>query len=705
MRNRSAFLALCAFVCGLVPGTAGAAAGHYDLPAILGYPYPSSLVAGDDGKSIAYVLDERGVRNVWAARAPDFVPHRVTSYDADDGQEILDLHVTGDGKRVVYVRGGDHDSNWPAALAPDPSANARQPLVQIWSAPFEGGAPKLLADGDAPLPSPDGMRVAFERDGAAWIVPVDGSSEAKRLFFDRGRVGELQWSPDGRALAFVTSRTDHGFVAIYRDDATPIEYLAPSTSNDTSPRWSPDGKHIAFLRLPGNGGAPQSPLKWNPIPWSIWVADVANAHGHRVWQSGESMRDSFPQNGGAPQLLWAGNDRLAFLSSADGWAHLYAVRTNGGGAKRLTSGAFMVEDLSVTPDGRHAIYSANAGTTEGDFDRRHLFAVDFTRDTIAPVVTGASSEWSPVVADGTIAYIHATASKPPLVAITALGSHAVRALDADRIPATFPASLVVPRSVSFRAADGTIAHGQIFERAGGSAHKPAVIFVHGGPPRQMLSTWHYMDYYSNAYAVNQYLADRGFVVLALNYRLGVGYGSAFNYPAHWGPTGASEYNDVVAAAHFLGRQPGVDGSRLGIWGGSYGGYLTALALARNSNLFKAGVDLHGVHDWSLPDGVWWDKGVERYQRIDIRGALKEAWFSSPDSAIATWRSPVLLIQGDDDRNVEFHQMVDLVERLRAAHKPFEELVIPNEIHGFLRYASWLEADTATTEYLTRQLHP
>ncbi len=138
----------------------------------------------------------------------------------------------------------------------------------------------------------------------------------------------------------------------------------------------------------------------------------------------------------------------------------------------------------------------------------------------------------------------------------------------------------------------------LFLPNGGGKH-PGVVFVHGGPPRQMMLTWHYMDYYANAYAVNQYLASLGFVVLAVNYRLGIGYGHDFNYPARWGPTGASEYQDVVAGARFLQHHPRVDPNRIGIWGGSYGGYLTALALARNSDIFKAGVDFHGVHDWSL----------------------------------------------------------------------------------------------------------
>jgi len=196
------------------------------------------------------------------------------------------------------------------------------------------------------------------------------------------------------------------------------------------------------------------------------------------------------------------------------------------------------------------------------------------------------------------------------------------------------------------------------------------------------------------------------VVLSVNYRLGIGYGHDFQNPDAAGPAGASEYRDVLAGAAFLRANPRVDSRRIGIWGGSYGGYLTALALARNSDIFKAGVDFHGVHDWSLDiDNSIWGLApqLKRYQQFDTRAMMKLAWESSPDSAIATWKSPVLLIQGDDDRNVEFHQMVDLAQRLRLAGVRFDEIVIPNEIHGFLRYASWLQADAATVEYFEHQL--
>jgi dipeptidyl aminopeptidase/acylaminoacyl peptidase len=225
----------------------------------------------------------------------------------------------------------------------------------------------------------------------------------------------------------------------------------------------------------------------------------------------------------------------------------------------------------------------------------------------------------------------------------------------------------------------------------------------------MLLGWHYMDYYTNSYAMNQYLASNGYVVLAVNYRLGIGYGHDFHHPAHAGALGASEYQDVKAGALYLRSLAEVDPKRVGIWGGSYGGFLTALALGRNSDLFAAGVDLHGVHDFTTPESgagrafAAASAGARFNSPPDVQRALDVAWRSSPVSAVKTWKSPVLLIQGDDDRNVRFHQTVDLARRLDTQGVRFEELVLPDEIHGFLRHASWITADSATARFFDRVL--
>jgi len=167
--------------------------------------------------------------------------------------------------------------------------------------------------------------------------------------------------------------------------------------------------------------------------------------------------------------------------------------------------------------------------------------------------------------------------------------------------------------------------------------------------------------------------------------------------------GAAEYKDVVAAGRYLQSLPQVDGEKIGLWGGSYGGFLTAMGLARNSDLFKAGVDFHGVHDWSvfLVQRPYF--GNLALRPPDADAAVKLAWESSPDAYVSTWKSPVLLIHGDDDRNVPFTQTVDLVQRLRAQQVPFEQLILPDEIHGFLRWRDWMRAYAATAEFFDRTL--
>lgn len=213
----------------------------------------------------------------------------------------------------------------------------------------------------------------------------------------------------------------------------------------------------------------------------------------------------------------------------------------------------------------------------------------------------------------------------------------------------------------------------------------------------MLLGWHNRHYYHNAYGMNQYLASRGYVVVAINYRSGVGYGREFRDAPGRGLLGASDYQDVLAAAQYLRDRPDVDGSKIGIWGGSYGGYLTALALARNSDLFAAGVDMHGVHDWSVMRGNLGPSGGPE--------AVRLARESSPLSAVERWKSPVLLIHGDDDRNVDFSQTVNLVRILRRYEVPFEELTFPDEVHEFLVHAHWLRAYAATATFFQKHLDP
>ena len=675
----------------------------FTLEQIKSYPFPNELTASATGSRIAWAFNERGSRNVWVAEGPDFRARKLTSYEIDDGQELTSLSISEDGKYVVYVRGGDHGANFENSVGVNPALMPVQTRVQVWTVPFAGGTPKALGEGDEPVLSPKSDRVVFSRERGLWWAPIDGSAPAKRLFFARGEPGSPQFSPDGSQLAFVSNRGDHSFIGIYTNDTTPVLYLAPSTSRDSNPQWSPDGKRIVFVRRPGNGGAPEPILEQRPQAWALWTADTTTGEGRQLWKSPFTLRGSPSSTEGGVNLHWAAAGRIVFLTYLDGWPHLYSISESGGEPMLLTPGNYMAEYISITPDRKYMLFAGNAGSDVDDIDRRHIVKVPVDKAEPTVLTPGKGLEWTPfMTGDGQhIAFISATAQRPPLPAVMSTSGGTTKLVAEDRLPSDYPAAqLVTPTKVVYKAPDGVVVHGQLFESKGGPAKKPAIIYVHGGPPRQMLLGWHYSDYYTNAYSQNQYLASRGYIVLSVNYRLGIGYGHDFHRPPNAGVQGASEYLDVKAGAEYLQRLPQVDPRRIGIYGGSYGGYLTALALARDSQLFAAGVDIHGVHNWTAERAA--PLLEARYEKApDAQKALDVAWQSSPVSSIDKWKSPVLLIHGDDDRNVRFSQTTDLVRRLDKAGVSYEELIIPDDTHHFMRFANQVRVNAAVVSFFDR----
>lgn len=688
----------------------------FTVDQILSLPQPDNLMASPAGSTIAWTFNERGVRNIYVADGPAFAARRLTAYTEDDGQELTNLSFTRDGRTIVYVRGGDHGSN--RGGAPNPTASPIQPRVQVWSVPVAGGETRLIGDGDEPAIAPDSARVAIVRERGIFVAPIDGSKAPQALFSARGSSESPAWSPDGKTLAFVLNRGDHSFIGLFTPDR-PIRYLAATTSRDTQPAWSLDGKRIAFVRQPGAGGAPRSPLTEIQSQWSVQIADVDPSPASETPPVVAAMTSGTPgdpilRHPGGIGLRWAADDTLVFLSYRDGWPHLYAIQHPGNTGRPilLTPGAFMVEHVTLTPDGRSVVYTANAGADPGDVARRRLFKVPVNAATPVALATGKAIAWSPVVtADGqTVAFLTSDAQRPPLPAVVSTNGGSMRLLGTDHVPADFPApQLVIPQQVSFRASDGVEAHGQLFLPVRLKADRfPAIVYIHGGGPRQMLLGWHNRWEYANDYGINQYLASRGFIVLSVDYRLSVGYGRAFQFAARTGARGASEYLDVLAAGRYLQRRPDVDPRRIGVWGASYGGYLTALALGRNSDVFAAGVDIHGVHDrlpainpTQLAHAIVGDGLTE----ADLRQAMRVEYESSPISAVSTWKSPVLLIHGDDDRTVDFRQTIDLERRLLDKGVRVEQLVLPDDVHDSLLWRNWKALATATTEFFERTLQP
>jgi dipeptidyl aminopeptidase/acylaminoacyl peptidase len=691
---------LCALLClsHEIQIAAQAQEKQFTLEQVMSAPFPSDLVAAPTGGRLAWVLNAKGARNIWVAEPPAYKGRQITAYAEDDGIEVGELTWTPDGQTILFTRGGDLDG---FGETPNPRSQPEEPKQGIWIVALDGKPPRHLAEGHSAIVNPKGDLLAFIFKRDVWSVKIDGGEKAAALFQTKGRSNSLHWSPDGSKILFLSNHSDHSFVGVFDTTKKSIRYLDPSVDRDDEAIWSRDGKQIAFIRYPVSREASAFGPRRTGQPWSIRVASVDTGAGREVWHADEGPGSVFRNVVADEQLRWSADDHLVFPWERDGWTHLYSIAASSqtGKATLLTPGDFEVEHVSLSSDRSAILYSSN----QGDIDRRHVWKVPTSSGQPVAITNGVGSEWQPVeISEGQgVAFLHSDARRPERAAIIPRGG-SPRDLAPETVPAEFPEkALVEPQQVIFNSSDGMKIHGQLFMPTGldTSRRHPAVLFFHGGSRRQMLLGWHYNYYYRNSYAMNQYLANHGYIVLSVNYRSGIGYGMEFREALNYGATGGSEFNDVMGAGLYMRSRSDVDPQRIGLWGGSYGGYLTAMGLARASDLFAAGVDMHGVHDWNIVIRNF----VPAYDPQARPDAARLAFESSPLSSIKTWRSPVLLIHGDDDRNVPFSETVHLVEALRKQHVEFEQLIFPDEIHDFLTTADWLRAYKASADFLDRHL--
>lgn len=674
-----------------------AAAQSFDIADVMSAPFPDGLVAASDADVIAWTSNDEGARNVWVARGPEWIGGQITSWEGDSGQEVTGLQLAPDGSWILYTRGGS--GGWTPAPALDVEGAERTRWLHDLS--VEDAEPVEI-DRWGTL-SPDGSMIAWTQGGSILVAPFTGAEPddegATTIATPRSGAGSLTWSPDGTRIAFVSNRDAHSFIGIAEVDGSGFRFPAPHVTEDRAPVWSPDGTRIAFLRW----WAPEPVLPFVPqpawdLPWQVVVMEVESGETEVVFEADPGRGSRFTGVTADRDLWWTRDDRLVFPWEGEGWKRLWSVAPDGSELRLLTPGEHVIQHAALAPDGRTIVFDSN----RDDIDRKHIWSVRGDGSDLRQWTPGTGIEWAPVpLASGGVAFLGSGATMParPFV---------MEAPDADRItpagavPASFPADeLVVPEAVTFRATDGLEIHGQLFLppdlREG--ERRPALLFFHGGSRRQMLLGFHNRGYYHNAYAMNQWLASAGYVVLAVNYRSGVGYGLDFREADEYGATGASEVRDVIGAALWIRGRDDVDPDRVGLWGGSYGGFLTAQGLVHAPDLFAAGVDFHGVHDWNVGIGNF----RSNYEPENVPEFAELAFASSPLSRVDEWEDPVLLIHADDDRNVRFFETITLAKELTLRDVHVETLVFPDDVHGFLLHRNWITAYRATLDFFERML--
>ena len=747
--------------------TPAKAASGYTIDQFLSPPSPLEMGVARKADRIAYVVYEKGMRNVYTAAAPDFKPVRITKFLDDDGVDVGSVRLSDDGSTAIFVRGhGQNRVGWIANPSHDPNGPDRA----VWAAKTDGSGAWRLASiantevvpgggrgGGSPELSPDGKHVVFARDGQIYHARVVRGAAAAidtagiPFIKEWGRQSNPVWSPDGSKIAFVSTRDNHAFIGVYDMKTRKVDFLAPSVDFDNSPAWSPDSKRVAFIRRPGtpfgaqaqqgNGGignpggpaagrgaAPQgaaaeagrgagrgargggggrgfgndtTPPRIDGLyraafpggyTISFMVADVATGKGREFWHN--KPADRVFTN--IANISWAG-EHVVFTSQRpnDEWDRFFSVSIDNPQAEPtlLTTTDGLINDgvadrtfatNAVSRDGKTFYYATNAN----DIEKRHIWAVPVAGGTPKQISTDDGVEVSPTpLPNGKqIAVLYFGASQPASIGIVPAAGGETKIVFPTAMK-DFPKDAhVTPQIVLTKAADGLEIHNQLFlpKDLKQGERRPAIVFVHGGPARQMLPAYHYMQFYHWSYAYNQWLASQGYVVLSINYRSGIGYGNSFRRAPNTEGRGNSEYQDVVAGAKYLQSRPDVDPARVGIWGLSYGGLLTAQALARNSDIFVAGVDLAGVHLYG--------------SNLD---STNLAYQSSAAAHVDTWKSPVFLVQGDDDRNVDFSQMVGLVALLRNRGVYYDLTVIPDDVHESLLHKRWIDIFSRSSDFLHR----
>jgi dipeptidyl aminopeptidase/acylaminoacyl peptidase len=682
---------------------AGAHPADYTLNDVMQAPFASDMMAAPTGTAVAWVFNAKGCSNIWVADPSHGAKARqITPYTEDDGFDIGELAWSPDTKSIAFTRGQSLEDDTPANVNTSPEGTMPR---EVWLVAAAGGALHKVGAGEFPSFSPDGSRLLFVDKKRILTVAASGDGDAQPLLIDQGTVDSLTWAPDGKRLAFASHRGSHSLVGVYDFVDQTIVWLSPSLDYDSSPAFSPDGAQIAFVHVPAQKTPPEFFSRRTGRPWSIWTADVKTGQGRRVWiadagpgsifRPTRSATNDVPDFPSTTNLFWTNHDDLVFPWEKSGWMHLYAVAVRGGAARPLTVGKFEVTHVVFSSDRKRLVYSSS----QDDTDRLHIWTVDAEHGSAVRIAQSHAIEDYPQIgADGALFALQSDDNQPlhPVV-LSAEGRW--RRLAPEAIPSSFPSSkLVIPQAVTFTAKDGQETYAQLFlPRETISKPHPAILFFHGGPKRQMFLGFNTHRSYSWMYAFNQYLVAEGYIVLSVNYRGGTGYGLDYREADNLGPGGSSELNDVFGAITYLRGRQDVDTHRLGIWGPSYGGLMTALGLARASDAFAAGVDYAGIHNWST-----FLSSVGN--PIDGGDANRRALESSPIATIDQWHSPVLLVQADDDDVVPSQQAAELIEGLRSHNIEHDVIMIPNEVHDLARYSSWMMLFNAADVYFDRQLN-
>ncbi|NPV56576.1 MAG: S9 family peptidase [Anaerolineae bacterium] len=579
--------------------------------------------------------------------------------------------LSPDGRQVVFIwnRGETSDLYQVDASGGFPRRLTTARSARQW---WWDGRPRF---------SPDGRWLVFTQGGHVQVMPAGGGALKKLTDFTHGASSPV-WMPDSRRLIVSVERHDETHLVMTDLEGALPQQLTFGAGDDSDAQPAPDGSLVAYVFRPL---ADLDCLELRVVP--------PGTAAMRVLVSEPEHRVSRPR--WSPQ-----GDRIAFLFNRTGFNELWLVAPDGGGLRQLTSAGCDLADPAWSPDGRWLAVTINRA---GALD---LALVDAQTgaliDLRASLGCHINPQWAP---DG--AFLTCEYTSPVLapeiyraaVNLTAPGAIAddrIRRLTYASLPVFDKTALVMPQRVMVESADGLQVPAFLFKPA--LSNKAAIVHPHGGPRDQYVLDWD-LDY--------QYLVAKGYTVLAINYRGGTGYGREFER-LNQNAWGIGDTQDCLAGARFLAGLEWVDRQRIGIMGGSYGGYMTVASLvADDERLFACGVCYYGDADipvsWALCE-----RDTRLYTEMQLGHPAQQRQVyraGSPIHQIEKIQSPLLILHGLDDDIVPPQASETIVEALRKAGKTYEYKTYAGESHGFLKRETILDAGARVHRFLDWHLFP
>lgn len=673
--------------------------GGLTIDALVDIRHPSSPVWSPDGRSVAFVWNRAGVENIWLLDLSGVTPAPPRALTAFDSGDAGNLFWNAEGSAVRFARDGD-----------------------LWSVDVETAAPVPVWSTAIPetgfVPSPDGSSVAFSREGDIWVHRF-GDGRETRLTETPMNEGGLAWSPDGTRIAFVTSSSK-------RHEEAP-EY----SGSKILYTWIERGYGDVGV-VPAGGGAavtvvPDPVFRENGVRWvddarvvfervhddttrrEIVVADATIGKGNVVVSELDEKWWSIPPAArpGAqpsPDGKW-----ISFVSDRDGWDHVYVVSSSGGAPIQLTRGAFEAWRPEWSPDGKHIAFDANEPDRPGV---RNIGVADVGADPAHATVraltsgrgTNISAQWSP---DGRrVVYQHTDPQSSADLFLVATGTNPTAARLTDSLPPGIDRSkLVEPELVWYEATDGQKVPAYLFvpKDLDRSKKHPAVVWIHGDGYNQSYDGWHVERNYAVYYSFHQYLLQKGYVVITPDYRGSIGYGKKWRQGVFL-DVGGKDSADATQAATYLKSLGYVDPDKIGVWGLSYGGFFTLLALVDAPTTFACGVDVAGVVDYRMYYEDPWH-GSWTYGRLRApEDHPAEYDVASPLSRMDRLVRPLLILHGTSDVNVPYLHSIRLIDDLLKRGKSFEFMVYPGEFHYFTRAHVLSDAWGRVERFFDQHLH-